>query len=222
MTHGLGRRYAPDDRDNRFALAEITPESTRTRRYWWQGGAWLDQGSTSSCVGHAFAHWVADGPVRHSDLEVTGQYALNVYYDAQRVDEWPGEEPTTKGTSVRAGAKVLQAMDLIFEYRWAFDLDTTLNAILELGPVVVGVNWYSGMLTPDAGGFIHVEGSPVGGHALVANGVDLSQGFIRLKNSWSRSWSNIGSGGYCRISLEDFERLLHEDGECCLALEVQG
>ncbi len=213
MHKGLGRRHAPDDRDKRFALQ--VPQSSRSYRYWYQGGVWLDQGATSQCVAYAFSHWLEDGPVTQPDLVADKDFALAIYGDAQRVDEWPGEN--YDGTSVRAGAKVLQGMGLISTYRWAWNLDTALNTLLEQGPLVVGTNWYSDMFSVDEDRMVTPGGGIAGGHAYVINGINLVGGFVRLKNSWGRDW---GYNGHARMTLETFERLLHEDGECCLASEL--
>jgi len=139
-----------------------------------------------------------------------------VYRDAQVVDEWPGEN--YNGTSVRAGAKVLADRGHIGEYRWAWDLETVVRALLDVGPVVVGTNWYSGMFEPNQG-IIDISGTVAGGHAYLLNGVNRNKGMIRLKNSWGRDW---GSRGHAYISFEDMDRLIKEDGEACLALEIGG
>jgi C1A family cysteine protease len=57
----------------------------------------------------------------------------------------------------------------------------------------------------------------VGGHAYLINGMDVKRGLARGKNSWGRGW---GKAGAFRIPLDDLDRLIREDGEACLALEV--
>jgi hypothetical protein len=139
-----------------------------------------------------------------------------MYSEAQKVDEWEGED--YDGTSVRAGAKILQQMGYISQYLWAWDIETVLSTLLNVGPVVVGTLWYESMFDPDPlYGLVKIEGEAVGGHAYVLNGVNLNSGLIRAKNSWSKEW---GKNGHFRIKIEDFERLLHEDGEACIATEV--
>jgi C1A family cysteine protease len=139
----------------------------------------------------------------------------HVYREAQKVDEWPGEDYS--GTSVRAGAKVLQALGFIASYHWAYDVETVVQAVLERGPVVVGTSWYRDMFLPDASGLVTPSGPLVGGHAYVLNGTNRKTGLFRAKNSWGRSW---GKGGAFWLSYETLERLLHESGEACIALEV--
>lgn len=211
---GLGRRYVTDGRDTRFPMqAALPPEVRGTRRYWWANGWWGDQGSRPECVGYAWAHWLEDGPVTHDGTAPIVNPSV-LYKKAQKVDEWPGENYA--GTSVRAGAKILQEMGLIQEYRWAWDMDPMVEALLSVGPVVVGVNWYGSMFDPNYKGIIKVSGSVAGGHALIVNGVNTERELFRLKNSWGREW---GENGYAWISFSDMRRLIREDGEVCLAME---
>jgi hypothetical protein len=209
---GLGRRPAPDDRDRKHLM--IAPTSTRQFRYWWANGAWFDQGATSSCVGHAFAHYLEDGPVTQPNYRAD---PFAIYNAARRLDEWEGED--YDGTSVRGGAKALKAWGLIESYQWTFDLATTIYALLEVGPLVVGTNWYSSMYETDDLGNVTVSGSVDGGHAYLLNGVNLSTERVRFKNSWGRN--NFGMYGHGYLSFTDLARLIAEGGEVCRAVEVR-
>lgn len=168
-----------------------------------------------NCVGYSWAHWLEDGPVTqkgpppivHPDL---------IYHEAQKVDEWEGEG--YEGTSVRAGAKVLQSLGFISEYNWAWDLETLVQSILTVGPVVVGTHWYSDMFYPNTSGVIKVGGELMGGHAYVINGVNKKTKLLRLKNSWGSTWGRRGHG---YISFDDMKRLISENGEVCLGVEVK-
>ncbi len=216
MSHGLGRRIAPDPRDASYAMAAVLPQrSARPYRYWWTGGAWLDQGAYSTCVGHAWAHWTEDGPVTHPGTIDP----VAIYREAAQVDEWPENDAGDLhfGTSVRAGAQVLQARGLISEYRWGWNVDDVVTAVLEVGPVVMGTWRTDAMMQPDAEGIVYYTGRPLGGHAYLINGVDTRRGLARAKNSWGRGW---GRNGAFSIPLEDLDRLIREDGEAVLALEV--
>jgi len=190
-----------------------TPTPIVNSKYWDANGWWGNQGNTSQCVGYAWAHWIEDGPVGHDGVAPIIKPDL-IYTEAQKIDEWPGEN--YNGTSVRAGAKYLQSTNKIKSYYWGYDLDTLVKTVLNLGPVVVGSYWYQSMFYPDSNGLIRINGSVVGGHAYVINGIDLDKRLFRIKNSWGRTW---GLQGHAFISFTDMSRLISMSGEICLAVE---
>lgn len=215
MTPGLGRRFAPDARDANYSARALMAVSDRIYRYWNASGWWGDQGSTSMCVGYGWAHWIEDGPVGHPG-KAPIMRPQAIYAAAQKVDEWPGED--YDGTSVRAGAKVVKSGGYISSYHWATTLAEVVAILLNTGPVVVGTNWYESMFEPDEAGLLDVSGGVAGGHCYVLDGVNTRHELIRLKNSWGRNWGHLG---FAYIGFDDFERLLLEDGEACVALEVK-
>lgn len=212
---GLGRRYQPDQRDTIYPIRALVPdEPARTFRNWWPNGAWLDQGRTGTCVGHAWAHYVEDGPLTHPGTID----AIALYGEAVLHDPWPENDgPDLQfGTTIRAGAQALQARGLVESYLWAWDAETVIRALLDVGPVVMGTWWTSDMSNPDAQGVVRYTGHKLGGHAYLLNGVNRNRGMVRAKNSWGRGWAR---NGYFYIPFEDLERLIAEDGEACLAVE---
>jgi len=222
--HGFGRLPGVDPRDQNFTiarlLAEAPPIAYPTRKYWWQDGFWGDQKDTPMCVSYSLVHWLEDGPISHKpkgrDTGTPFDPAA-IYREAQELDEFPGN--AYEGTTVRAGAKALQARGLIESYHWAWSLDETIKAILSEGPVVIGSNWYSTMMDVDLGGILSVGGTILSGHAYVLNGVTMKRELVRAKNSWGRqSW---GVSGYAYIRFTDLERLIREDGEVMLAVEAK-
>lgn len=214
--YGLGRLYIPDERDANFPLSAALPSETqeRTHRYWNNRGIWLNQGNFPHCVGFSWTHWLKDGPVTF-DQPVDAAYASQLYRECQFVDQWAGEN--YDGTSVRAGAKILQDRGLISSYRWATTIDEVVHCLLHVGPMVVGTTWYASMFHPNSKGVIEIFGKAEGGHAYKLDGINTKSGLIRIKNSWGRGW---GKNGHAYIHVNDFSRLLQEYGEACLAVEV--
>lgn len=204
-----GRVHVPDSRDRKYRLR--VGASQRTSRYW-RDTAWTgNQGGNPSCVGYAWKAYLTAAPLSQlKRLDPNGLYDLCKYRD-----EWNGED--YEGTSVRAGADVLKTLGLIAEYRWATSLESVANAVLELGPVVVGSDWYAAMDEPEKG-VIHAEGDVVGGHAYLITGVDTVRRRLRVRNSWGLEW---GDKGRAWLPFSDFRRLLKSDGEACLAVETK-
>jgi hypothetical protein len=181
-------------------------------------------------VAYSWLHWLEDGPVTHfyegrdfdpaylnENVAEKHQCLFSpemVYRNAQKIDEWPGED--YDGTSVRAGAKILRNLGVISEFRWASNVDEVVNCLLNVGPMVVGTWWHRDMFYPDENGIIRPAGGKMGGHAYVLDGISLEKGLIRVKNSWGRDW---GKNGFAYIRIDDFASLLSDQGEACMAFE---
>lgn len=173
----------------------------------------LDQGQEGACVGYGWTYELEASPCI-AYIENVNRFARNrIYKEAQKLDEWPGE--SYSGTSVLAGAKVVQSLGAIKEYRWCFSLQDLIMTLGYLGPVVLGLNWYDGMTETNNNGYIQPSGEMVGGHCICAVGVTPSEKSITLVNSWGSDW---GKKGFCKLTYGDMDRLLHEQGEACVPL----
>lgn len=205
-----------DERSRAFNVRAIL-DRTQPRSYTWGCGVNLDQGREGACVGFA---WSQEAAAKPKVIPVSNATARQLYHDAQKVDEWPGEN--YEGTSVLAGAKTVQRYGWVTEYRWAFNLTDALTAISRTGPVVLGVNWYDAMFDTDRDGLVHVAGSVAGGHAILARGVNVKARTVLLHNSWGTDWGGTRWGpGTALITWDDLERLLSEDGEVCVPVTRQ-
>lgn len=195
------------------ALPAAVPDKPKT----WAAGPVLDQGDKPWCVAYAWTGMLFASPARTTvrDLGSTATYIADLYRDAQRVDEWPGEG--YDGTSVRAGAKVLTTQKRLVEYLWAWDAETLKHFVLSRGPAVIGINWYETMFAPIKGGYLLVDGALAGGHAILVLGYSQYHQAFRLLNSWGAGW---GEKGRAWMREPDMQRLIAEDGEACSALEV--
>lgn len=230
---GMGRRHAPDERDRRFLLADhlrISGVVARRSHLWAMFDPPLDQGSTGTCVGHGWKHWLLTAPVIQAD-PASPPSAFDIYDRAIKVDEWTENDNDTarqEGTSVRAGAKVLQSQGRIGAYTWAFDVNTCANWLAGMdaeghfvgGPAVIGVNWYGSMFDLDEGGFLRIAPTAQveGGHCVLLTGWNEKRGFAYGINSWGRYW---GRKGRFYMPGEVLDRLIREDGEVCTSVELR-
>lgn len=219
--YSMGRLYSRDVRDDEYPVAPMMANrrSALTKRFWYSEGWWGDQGHTPHCVAFSWSHFLHDGPRLGSiyrDKKLVDTSVL--YCEAQKRDPWPGDcdTPLYDGTSVRAGAKVLQDWGFIEEYRWARNADEVIQVILNQGPVIVGTWWKRDMFYPNLQGVVTATGANSGGHAYVINGVNLDTGYFRLKNSWGRHW---GRQGHALISISDMDMLIKDYGEACVPLQ---
>lgn len=196
------------------AVREIVSKPLRS--FSWRIPTVLDQGNEGACVGFGMAAELAARPVIVHGVD--DDYARGIYYDARKIDEWVGEDYS--GTSVLAGAKVLQQRGHITEYRWARTVDELALAIGYAGPAVIGVDWHTGMDNVDAEGFIHASGPVRGGHCVVVPSVAVvtkkrTRPYFELQNSWGPSW---GVNGRAKIAFDDMAKLLAEFGEACIPM----
>lgn len=180
----------------------------KPRSYTWRLNIGLDQGQTSACTGFATAHEIAARPVpAYADAVL----AMRLYQLAQKNDQWPGENYA--GSSVLGAMKAAADLGYYHEYRWAFGPDDAILALGYHGPVVLGINWYDTMFEADLEGTLHVGGAVAGGHAILANRIDVRHSRVWLANSWGPGW---GLNGGAWLAFADLYRLLHEDGECAV------
>ena len=220
MSPGLGRVPFYDSRNERFRIRAIAPAPAPqiTQRYWYDVGWQGDQMATSQCTAYSLLHYMADGPVTHPNLNPI-RAPSQLYAAIQAKDRAEGRDyGVDGGATMLAQSKAAIALGWYGEYRWGYTLDELVNAILTTGPVILGINWYAGMMNPKPTGRVAVTGEIVGGHAIVANGVNVTKETIRLKNSWGLSY---GLRGHCYLSFQDMNRLIAEDGEIVLPRELK-
>jgi hypothetical protein len=179
-------RHDPRSRefDVRSRLRAKVPVQDRV----WDTGPVFDQGTTpplslrdaSGCVGMAVAAaanvlCVAAGASPHS-VSLLGQHDARDLYDRAQAkfDHVSGE--AYPGTSVLAGMLAGREAGLWAEFLWAFGTRDIAQAILQVGPVVIGIPWDEGLESPDSRGIAVPGGAPMGGHALAVVGIVLNRG----------------------------------------------
>jgi hypothetical protein len=221
ILHGLGRNVSPIDKHD-YPLRLYIPhfedlqklKDLRGSSYIWPFNATsLDQGKYGHCVGFGGADWEINMPVE--DV-CTNQDGHDLYYLCKIEDGEPGEE---NGSTVRSIAKVLQNKGRLKNYAWAASVDEITYWLLKPdgGPVIVGVDWYYGMSTPDKNNIIHPTGGIAGGHCFLINGwINSDKEYYQFQNSWGPGW---GVNGSALISVSDFAKLLEGQGEAMTAVE---
>lgn len=224
----LDRLVDYDEASRAFGIAAVVPQAVASRSWLLPPANRLNQGQQGSCVGHGWTHELlsAPSPIRGVDHD----YAVGLYYDAQRTDRWaggeyPGASPRYSGTSNLAGAKVAKARGFIDEYRWCFSIDDVMRALSHEGPVVAATSWRSSMWETRPSGLIEsVDSSDEGGHCYLLRGLTLKPSLkgesklgpvIRITNSWGPGWGILGEAF---IRVEDFEKLLHAQGDACVPM----
>jgi Papain family cysteine protease len=217
--------YVPrlDERNLAYRVGAISGLVDTERFRYWNPGVVLDQGSEGACVGFGCTAEALASPVRWRpvDPDTPGPWAhLNpaqrgaqeVYRRAKEIDEWEGVD--YEGTSVRAGMLVGRERGWWEGFRWALNM-TELRAALELGPVVIGVEWRESMYEAP-GGWLQASGPVVGGHCILVTGYSprrrlgkLDVRAYRLRNSWGSEW---GVNGSAYISAAELEYILFGAG----------
>lgn len=225
--YGMGRLAAPDERDQAFPLKAILGRKPTRRTKPWARPRVLDQGGSGTCVGHAWRLWLEMAP--HLHPAEYGVVAYDIYRQAVLLDEFRQNDHEARiadpaqlqyGTSVRAGAKAMVAAGYIGEYRWATDAATVADFVTRAdgSPVVMGTNWYGGMMEPDpVTGRVDLRGGNQGGHAWLIRWFDERVMTFTGVSSWGPAW---GRDGQFFIRYEDLDRLIKEDGEACCGVEL--
>lgn len=217
----FGRIYEHDARDYPASVALTVAEPVSVSWNIPAGEPVLDQGQEGSCVGHGVTNDLRFAPVAIGGL--TSVFAVqSIYWPAQRIDEfaggaYPGAQPRSEGTSVRAGVKAAKALGFYGEYRFARSEAEMALALAQYGPVIIGVNWYRGMMRPDRNGYLNPTGAVQGGHCVLVVALKVTSppgaGYYTIYNSWGPGW---GRQGTARIRRNVMARLLAERGDACV------
>lgn len=214
---GMGRSIIWHDEASKnfraVSLLKSTQQEPRTKG--WRRGYAYDQGQTSTCVAQT-GKGILNTSLLSANIsyEERSRYDINDFYDGARErDEWPGVD--YEGTSGLGLCKYFLDTGLIKEYRWCFGLQDVLLTLSYIGPVGLGIWWYTGMFFPDERGYVLATGSQEGGHEVELTGIDVSKDEVIFTNSWGRSWGDNGRG---RMSFGTLERLLNEQGDAFVIL----
>lgn len=223
----LGRIVEFDERSREFNIRQLLDPNAVPVTKLWQIPATadqtvLDQGQEGACTGFGTTNELRFDPVAVARADGRGlDYTFArefIYWEAQKNDPWPGGAypgalPRYEGTSVLAAIKRMQALGFYTEYRWAFGERDLALTVGNVGPAVLGLNWYQGMFKPNSRGYLRPTGAIQGGHCLLCIGYDARYKYYTLYNSWGPKW---GKNGTARVSAADMAKLLANNGEACV------
>lgn len=215
-----------DEKSREYPIRGLMRVTPKRKTKLWVVGPILDQGQEGACVGFGWTAKILSEPFWFNLKKLPKgiptepqPFAFDTYNQAKKIDEYPGED--YEGTSVLAGAKVMQNYGIVKSYSWAFSIDEMIDGLIKKGPVVLGINWYDGMYDAP-NGVLSVSGKIVGGHCITAVGFRVAsptfggEDSIILQNSWGPDW---GLNGLAEIRVSDMAKLLADSGEACLPLQ---
>lgn len=211
-TRRLGRHVNHDPRSRNYK-ASLAPAIVDTDHA--VAGLPLDQGAVGCCTASALCGALNSAPNYKGGAVLAESDALNLY-TRETADEgypWPQYDPGGDGLAVCKAAKEL---GMISSYTHTFNALDAVRALV-LRPVIVGMNWYNTMDSPDGNGVVAISPDAVlrGGHEVVATAIDAERQLIGFWNSWGPNW---GQGGRFWMSFATCERLLCEDGDVTVPL----
>ncbi len=209
----LGRHIDHEARRNAVPFSgELVPIVSTT---WARQIPILDQGDVGSCTANAAVGAIgtlpdfAALPTTHPVLNESEALTL---YSAEEVLLGDGPyPPNDDGGTGPAIAQVCQSAGLISNFNHFTDINSTLQALM-VGPVIVGINWYTSFDTPDANGLVAIApGATVrGGHEVLMRVVDVENQLLGLDNSWGTAF---GVNGSFSMSIATYTTLLAQGGD---------
>lgn len=213
----LGRHVAHDPRSLLFPFRAPGLPITNAR---WSTttNKVLDQGNLGSCTGNAVTGALIcsrSNPLHDglTDTQVSGlseTLAVKIYSRGTQLDAWPGSwEPDDTGSDGLSVAKAAQELGYVSSYSHAFTWQDAVTA-LTIGPIIVGINWYSGFDSPASDGLIQKTGTIRGGHEICFDEVNSDHKLVWFRNSWSSQW---GVNGRACMTWDTFNAILAEDGD---------
>jgi hypothetical protein len=213
----LGRHIRHDPRSLNYLVEET---ATIVTRNWARRIPVLDQGDVGSCTGNATVHALGCDPdyptlaaKLAAGLKLDELEAQRIYSAAETIDGDGPYPPNDNGSSGLSVAKAAKNAGLISGYTHATSV-SQMNAALQRGPVIIGINWYDSFDAPNPhSGLVTISQNAVirGGHEVCVRWIDVKDRLYVATNSWSDQW---GIRGEFEFSWDTMARLFGEQGDC--------
>jgi hypothetical protein len=166
---------------------------------------------------------LAEAQLDVTDPAAAEAWAISLYSDATHRDQWLDDSwPSVDcGSSGLGVTKALRSRGLIDQYGHATTAEE-LCALLQTGPVLMGLPWSDAFFEPDSDGFIDADpnwrsSTAAGGHEVCLTAIEdvafahdstlTDDTVLRFVNSWTSSWGDQGSG---RMTVGTYRALRHE------------
>lgn len=201
-----------DERDHALASFLTRPALQGEKAWGWGGMPDLNQLKEGACTSFAIGNSVNCEPRRQN---IESEYCFESYHATTEHDEFPDNWSSGQtGTSLRSAMKEWRRRGVLNGYAFSYSVEEVVSWVLTIGPVCIGVEWWSGMDDParENGWFIEPAGSVRGRHAICVPRVHWGMGdenWVGVLNSWGRE--NWGNNGRARISEDAFRTLLEGD-----------
>lgn len=219
----LGRNIHFDSRSKAYAVQPVAATVASVRHDASIGI--LDQGEVGACTGFASVACSYREPFYglgseawHYAPSVAGAYGW--YSQNTAEDGFPGTyEPDDTGSDGLTASKVAVETGVASGYQAAFDLDSSLLALMA-SPGITGIPWFKSMFNPAPNGLIEVDATSglAGGHELCVDEIVAADApgngtgvmLVGGPNSWGTSW---GLNGRWYLRASDWWELRKRDGD---------
>ena len=217
MPYSFGRVVDHDPRSREFPTRSAVAQRSVLHGH---HGPVLDQGSLGSCTGNATAQLINTDFFASSRPHgyLTEIDAVKIYSLATKLDGIPNNTypPVDGGSSGLGAAKAGVQLGYFRAYKHSFGFDAFASAV-QLQPLIVGTEWFDGMMTPGADGFVHPVGRVAGGHEYLCLGISYETKTLKFLNSWGSAW---GKSGRFFMSFADFQGLLAAQGDATAPVKL--
>lgn len=210
-----GRHVKHDDRSRNYPIRALVNESLQpATKVWTRHVPAFNQGDIGSCTGNAECGLLMTEPFFTPTRNLKEADAVDLYSLATHIDPVDGQSypPNDTGSS---GLDICQAAiqkGYISAFHHGFTLQEIFQYLSQVGPVILGMNWYDSFDKPDSRGVISISPSAGvrGGHETEIAEIHVEDTLVGVWNSWGPDW---GDGGKFYLSFDTFGQLMSEDGD---------